>query len=738
MTPRHAERLRRALTVARAGAWPLLLLSLLVVGASGTLAGPFGAVAAAALLLLGPHLPRVPEGWRPFLATSTSRALAGLELPVGALLLTAAIPEPEWARPVWVVLAFVPLSLARGLRGAALPVGLGASAVAAVPLAGLGAGAGEGDAAVLAVGALLAGLMPGWVSGGGAGSGSAGAASPPAAAGEAGPHRVGTALEEVAGPAASASGALVPAAPVTLEEFDGAGAYSSLDRDRDREALGRRLHSLMSSACEALVAGTGATRCLVYRPVEDGGAFELAASSSGPGAARRRIDGREGLLGAVRKSRDALLIPEVRPDYAGLLHAGSGDEVGSVLVAPLVEEDQLWGVLVMDAPGRGALGMRDRELVRRLCPLFLALVAQVIELSVLKERERLAQGFAAAVKELSRHVRRADVGKVLVEVTADLAPSDLSAVAALEGEGDAALLRIVAATGAAEGAAGAAFAAEPGEGLLAQALRHGAPIARATVHEGDRPPLLFGRAAGPTHGLGSVVALPLSAAGRGEPVGVFVHGRAPGRPPLSVEERQRIEVLLRQAATALVNGRLFEEVEARAVTDGMTGLPNHRRFQEEIQVMLARAERVKGPLSLLMVDVDHFKGVNDGFGHPAGDEVLRRLARVLQRSVREGTDLAARYGGEEFAVVLENTDSRGARALAERLRETFAAERFVHSDGERTRTFRCTLSVGIATWPDDGRTPKDLIARADEALYAAKEAGRDRVVTARDAGGSLG
>jgi diguanylate cyclase (GGDEF)-like protein len=158
----------------------------------------------------------------------------------------------------------------------------------------------------------------------------------------------------------------------------------------------------------------------------------------------------------------------------------------------------------------------------------------------------------------------------------------------------------------------------------------------------------------------------------------------------------------------------------------MTGLSNHGRFQDVLATKIAAADRTGLSLSLLLMDIDRFKNINDTYGHPAGDEVIRGLARVLESHGRHGTDLAARYGGEEFCLVLDDTDAEGAAVVADRLRQTFREEIFVYRDGTKPVTFHCTVSIGIACYPDDGGSQTELIENADRALYVSKESGRDR------------
>jgi two-component system, cell cycle response regulator len=189
------------------------------------------------------------------------------------------------------------------------------------------------------------------------------------------------------------------------------------------------------------------------------------------------------------------------------------------------------------------------------------------------------------------------------------------------------------------------------------------------------------------------------------------------------DRREMLGVVANQVAISLQNGRMVQSLEEQATTDGLTGLVNHRTFQERLSAMLGRADRHKFRVSILLTDIDHFKKVNDTYGHPTGDAVLKRVAAILRNSARK-IDIVARYGGEEFALVLEGTDRAGARQLAERIREEVAAQTFDASKG----TFKATLSLGVAVYPDDGKVKQEVISCADKALYAAKHGGRNRTV----------
>jgi diguanylate cyclase (GGDEF)-like protein len=166
-----------------------------------------------------------------------------------------------------------------------------------------------------------------------------------------------------------------------------------------------------------------------------------------------------------------------------------------------------------------------------------------------------------------------------------------------------------------------------------------------------------------------------------------------------------------------------QELLRLSTTDDLTGIANHRQFGEFLDQEWRRAYRGQFPISLMMLDVDHFKKYNDTHGHPAGDECLRKVAHVLRESANRPTDLAARYGGEEFVIVLSDTPMEGAVRMAERVREAVSAL------GDPPATPQVTISIGLASMtPDDSNDATDLIAAADACLYSAKQSGRNRVV----------
>ncbi len=175
-----------------------------------------------------------------------------------------------------------------------------------------------------------------------------------------------------------------------------------------------------------------------------------------------------------------------------------------------------------------------------------------------------------------------------------------------------------------------------------------------------------------------------------------------------------------QVAVVIRRTRIFREMEVLATTDSLTGLRNFRYFQRRLREEMDRAERYKITFSLALVDIDHMAAFNDRHGFVAGDLLIREVGRILRENTRR-VDIVARFGGEEFALLLPETGREGALATAKKLVEAVNKARFVDAEGNRTATI--TISVGIATYPQDGKTTNDLLAKARSALEEAKRRG---------------
>jgi diguanylate cyclase (GGDEF)-like protein len=223
-------------------------------------------------------------------------------------------------------------------------------------------------------------------------------------------------------------------------------------------------------------------------------------------------------------------------------------------------------------------------------------------------------------------------------------------------------------------------------------------------------------------GMGSLLILPLIVGE--EATGTLVLASRK-REAFGTSARETLTVLANQIAVSLANSAAVRRLEELATTDALTGCLNKRVFLEELEKKRRSAQRFGRKVSLLMTDIDHFKSVNDTYGHATGDVVLKRLGEIL-RELKRDTDTVSRFGGEEFCVLCEETDTRGAVQLGNRIREALEAEVFHTELGKLT----VTLSVGVATYPQDADDSGGLFEASDKALYAAKHGGRNQVRSA--------
>jgi len=224
--------------------------------------------------------------------------------------------------------------------------------------------------------------------------------------------------------------------------------------------------------------------------------------------------------------------------------------------------------------------------------------------------------------------------------------------------------------------------------------------------------------------VGTVVGLPLSCRGRRIGAVIAMDSEPSSRQPrLSAGVLRAIRMLLEPAAVALDNALQLKRAEALSVTDDLTRLYNSRYLNQVLRRETKRASRSGRPLSLLFIDLDGFKSVNDTHGHLAGSRALVEAASVIRASARE-TDVVARFGGDEFAVVLPDTGGDGAMAVGDRVRERIAAHRFLQAEG---LSIALTVSVGVATLPDVSISADGLIHAADDAMYWVKDRGKNGI-----------
>ncbi len=426
-----------------------------------------------------------------------------------------------------------------------------------------------------------------------------------------------------------------------------------------------------------------------------------------------------GILGAIVRDRSPLLCAATKP---GQLTYYEGGRAGVALVAvPIIEHGHLRGILAADrdTPFTEA----DRDLLAEASHQVLRVVQSEQVFRAVERAKYEHERFYQATALLGRALTPEQVMETAFDAAAAICDYDVAVIALYEKDRQKHRVASVRIRPSGEGLIDK-------HSLLDLEFKDNAGLASMVVKNrhylpsGGEPRELsapiFTRKV-KLDDAKSLLVLPLLAAD--EPVGTLtLVARAEKR--FGKDVREMLAVIANQVAISLQNGFLYKQMETMATTDGLTGLTNHRTFQQKFAEMLERGARHNHKVALLLCDVDHFKKVNDGYGHPVGDEVLRRVARVLQEVPRK-IDIPARYGGEEFAILLDNVDVTQAKAVAERIRIEISKIVVETEKGPLS----VTESIGVAAFPEDGRDRATLIERADLALYHAKHTGRNRVVT---------
>jgi two-component system, cell cycle response regulator len=483
------------------------------------------------------------------------------------------------------------------------------------------------------------------------------------------------------------------------------------------------IHASMYHTLEMLKAALDLTTCVLLW-LDDSGARlaikELVTDSDA--VVETALPADAGALGAI--VRDRLLLNLPAPKRGHVPYYGSPEEVGAFLGVPVLEDGHLRGVLCADRRAAGAFAPRDEQLLLGAVAQILRAIQSERVFAAVERSKYEHERFYHASALLGRALTLEQVMDTAIDAAREICAFEMSSISLYDKERKRhRVSRVSIAPGAEDIVDGKSLDGhEFGESVagLASMVVKNKHYLPAGGELRDRSIPVYSKRI-KLKNVESLLVLPLICAD--EAIGTFT--LASRRPhAFGKDAREMLGVIANQVAVSLANAKMYKQMETMATTDGLTGLLNHRTFQVRLTDLLGRSERHGLPLALLLTDIDHFKKVNDTYGHPVGDEVLRRVARVVAESVRK-IDIAARYGGEEFAIVLEGAGAQGAVQLAERIRAD-VAKQVIQSD---KGSFSVTLSLGVATVPGDATGKEALIERADQALYHAKHNGRNRTVT---------
>ncbi|HEV2963821.1 MAG TPA: sensor domain-containing diguanylate cyclase [Candidatus Angelobacter sp.] len=419
-----------------------------------------------------------------------------------------------------------------------------------------------------------------------------------------------------------------------------------------------------------------------------------------------RVPVGQGLTGAAAKLKRPIYAADVSKDSR---YIDRVKETKSEVAIPLMVRNEVVGVLDFqsDQIGYFDAGMID------LLTLFSTQASIALENARLYSLERRRAEQLEAINAVARQTTAVlDLDELLTVVCRLILEwfrIDHVAVLLVEGEG----LRVRAYEGKLTPNVDMGTHLAPGVGLASQALAQGKSLIENDVNAVKTyvPGFLETQ---------SEMCVPLIFFG--EKLGVLALDRA-SHDAFDQDEIQPLESVADICAAAIQNANYFERMKQLAYVDGLTGIFNRRYFEMRIAEELERASRFMGRMSVIMVDIDHFKRLNDEFGHLLGDEVLRGVSNILKQQLRK-VDMVCRYGGEEFAIVVPETTGANTLVVAEKLRRQIETHPFPGVPRP------VTISCGVADYPSQGSTRDELVAAADSALYQAKQAGRNRVVAA--------
>lgn len=428
----------------------------------------------------------------------------------------------------------------------------------------------------------------------------------------------------------------------------------------------------------------------------------------------------QGFTGWVARHGTAIRVDDANRDGRGMTIPGTDDVPESMLVVPMHHDDRLVGVITLSKLGLYAFDDDDLRLLTivadQAATAFSGAALHLEARRLAAELRQLLDMSSALSRSLDPHA----VANLMAEHLARAVGADFAQISDWDRSNDR--LRTLG-----------CYPADTFSELEAYYDLGPFPLTRRILEEGgiamldtedpnaDRSESDLLRQTG----MRGLVMLPLIA--KGEAIGL-VELTFRGRPNSETGPLTLARTMDQEAAMALENARLYETARNLADHDPLTGFVNHRYLHERLSEEVVRAVRTRRPLSVVMLDLDDFKLVNDTFGHVYGDRVLVHVADLMHSTLRQ-SDVAARYGGDEFALILPDTDHENAARAAQRILEAFRSSPFA---AEGRQPFPLGASIGIATHPRDGRSAIDLIATADAGLYVAKDRGGNRVVAGAD------
>lgn len=426
----------------------------------------------------------------------------------------------------------------------------------------------------------------------------------------------------------------------------------------------------------------------------------------------------KGIIGKIGLEKRVFMSGNLPLYNSEILYYSSPAEINSILAVPIISDaDELLGALVLDCIDKNAFKDEDKEILKRFSILAAALLTNARMRAFQERAAHTFQIFYQASHRFTTSLNLNDVFEVIFATVPLITPCSRQIGIVFDENRNVG--RIVGVRGkSADINPGMEFSINKGLYSFAFQKRKMVNIGDFLSYQGKY--YRFFPDERNDQSIRSLIIFPITD-DEFRCRGVFsVESNEPNQ--FTNEVMQIFSTLMENASVAFTRAVLYQRMELLATTDGLTGLNNHRNFQEILSKELERAKRYKHPLSLLLMDIDHFKTFNDTYGHPVGDLVLKEISLCIQKSIRIN-DIPARYGGEEFTVIIPETNQANTMIIAERVRTTIE-NHIIHS---LEKQLRVTVSIGCASYPYQASSQQELIDLADKALYYSKGHGRNQV-----------
>jgi diguanylate cyclase (GGDEF)-like protein len=516
--------------------------------------------------------------------------------------------------------------------------------------------------------------------------------------------------------------------PLSLPEIKPKPELARLSKEEERDeaqTLARRMEAHLEHLLGVILASRMQAHRAVFLSYDRDREFLWVRAAKGRqeplGIDRQRmIPLGEGILGWMAKERRAVSIDDLQNQKEPLDYDDGSVVPRSLLTVPVLDQDLFEGLLCIDSLADHAFSGQDEEVLRLMAEEIVTVLTYYREQQRMSQRTRVTSALLEISKSLGS---RLDLDHRL-EITAASAKEiiDYDRCFIFLVEPGERRMTVKAVKGYDPAVVDYNFPLT--NGLLSIIVKNRQVLLFSQLPEQRMKHKIFPDGCKISVDCQSFLGLPLIIEDRTIGVVLFLSEKENA---FTTYDRHVLSILCNHVAISIAEAQAHAQVERLAITDGLTGVYNHRRFQERLQEEFVRNARHPEPFSILMIDIDYFKKINDTFGHPAGDAVLKMIAKLLAKMVRK-LDVVARYGGEEFVVLLLKTDSMQAWQMAERIRKTIESAP-IDWQGQK---IEATVSIGIASQPEEATQREELIACADKALYSSKRSGRNRSTLFKD------